>query len=662
MIGRNVVLDSDHLAHVVKYFSGKSGFAYDVETTGEHRGVPHLNTVVWLSMATDGMAVAIPMGHPNGVQIKRATKKLDKLTRKFIPIPAVFGPPPDQLTQGQVWDALEPLLFSDRMKVAYGGSFDFVSVAKYYGDSIPPPPYGDPIVVQWLINENLKQYGLKPSVKRHYGVTYDAENVGKCVEKHSFNVVAHYAYMDAKYTWLLWRKLEPLLDDEGVRNVWKLEQDLYPVLLRMRQSGAAVDVDMLHEMEPELRKMLEGAEGDIYRAAGRAFNLNAHAQKAQVLYASKKEGGQGLKPKVLTPGGIKKQDDGVDLDYSSYSTKAEVLENYVGNPVVDAMLRYSDIHKLHSTYVLGYLGYEDEEDPKKSKPCQIFNGRIHADLVQYGTVTGRFSCREPNLQNIPRPDTPFGKKIRGIFIAPPGCRLVVADYGQIEMVILGHYIGHGALYEGLLAGMDPHSATAAGLHGIDLAEFTARKADGDPEISKMRQVAKGINFAVVYGAGPEKVAAMAEISVKQANRFLDIHQSQFPEIYVFKESVLDTCRSRKPPYVKTLLGRKRRLPTILSRDWGTRGYAERQAVNSIIQGSAADIIKLAMIRLDVALEDDMRLILSVHDELVVQTPESKAKRCADIVREAMTGDGISRLLKTPLGTDVKIVERWAEAK
>jgi DNA polymerase-1 len=398
-------------------------------------------------------------------------------------------------------------------------------------------------------------------------------------------------------------------------------------------------------------------EGSIYKAAGQRFNLTAPAQKAAVLYAPKSEGGQGLKAAKLTKGGYKKRDAGQELSFADYSTDADSLEAHPNNPVVKAMADYAEVAKLLG-YPLAYLGVKDDPD----KPCRIFDGRIHADFVQYGTVTGRFSCREPNLQNIPRPDTELGKRIRGLFIAPAGYKLVVADYGQIELVVLAHFIGKGALYRGFHNGVDPHSATAAALIGQDPQEFMARVKAGDREAINLRQVAKGINFAVVYGAGPDKVASMAGISVKEAKRFMEIHQKMFPEIYAFKNEVVRVCRSRRPPHIRTLLGRKRRLPLIVSQNQGLRMGAERQAVNSLIQGSAADLIKLAMIRLNNSLPDDIRLILSVHDELVVLAPEDRAQEAAALVSEAMLGEGIQKLLRVPLSSDVKIVDRWSEAK
>jgi DNA polymerase-1 len=413
----------------------------------------------------------------------------------------------------------------------------------------------------------------------------------------------------------------------------------------------------MRELVKDMSALLVDIEGRIYKAAGQRFNLNAPAQKAAVLYAPKSEGGQGLKPLKPTDGGKKKRDAGLELEWKDYSTDSDSLDKHPNNEVVKAMLEYAEVSKLLS-YPVAYLG--DPED--KDKPCRIFDGRIHADFVQYGTVTGRFSCREPNLQNIPRPDTDLGKRIRGLFVAPPGYKLVVADYGQIELVVLAHFIGRGDLYKGFHNSVDPHSATAAALMGVDAKEFMARVKAGDRKCIDFRQVAKGINFAVVYGAGPEKVASMAGITVKEAKKFMETHQKLFPEIYKFKEDVIRVCRSRRPPYIRTLLGRKRRLPLILSSNNGLRMGAERQAVNSLIQGSAADLIKLAMIRLNNRLPDEIRLILSVHDELVVLAPEDRAEEAAALVKEAMLGEGIQKLLRVPLSSDVKIVDRWSEAK
>jgi DNA polymerase I-like protein with 3'-5' exonuclease and polymerase domains len=632
-----VILDPRELKEQVAYFSDQEAFSFDVESTGENRNVPSQNVVNWMSMATHGRAIVIPFGHPNGTELlSRATKRLDKATKKFIQIPARYSEPPDQMRPSEVFGLLEPLFFNtEQVKVAHNATFDLISTAKYYGGEAPLPPYADTIVMQWLLDENLNQKGLKDLVRKYYDLTYDHDNVGRCVEAHALDTVAHYALMDARYTWFLYQRFLPLIEAERLTGVFDLEMDLIEALLGMGLEGAPVDVAAIKELEADLSARLVEHEAAIYKAAGQRFNINSNPQKQKILFGPKSEGGQGLKPKKLTPGGAP-------------STDAEVLEAFPNNALAKGMLEYAEVNKLLGTYVLGYLGVEGDPD----RPCRIFDGRIHADFVQYGTVTGRFSCREPNLQNIPRPDTDLGKKIRGLFIAAPGHKLIVADYSQIEMVVLAHFIGSGALFDGLHNGLDPHTATAAVVYGVPPEEVT----------KAMRQTAKGINFAVVYGAGPDKVAAMANISVKEAKRFLEIHKKSFPEIYRFKDAVIKRAKTRRPASITTMLGRKRRLPAIFAREFKVAGKAERQAVNSLIQGSSADIIKLAMIRLHRTLPEGSRLLLSVHDELVTMAPDDLVEETVACVQEAMLGPGIADLLTVPVLSDVKVVERWAEAK
>lgn len=656
----NIVLDAEHLAEVAAWFSQQDAVVFDTESMGENRGEPTRNELTWISLASYGRSVSIPFGHPNGDRLlQKATRRKNKLTGKFDMFAPEYDAPPPQLRPGQVFEALQPLFFNDQItKIAHNAVFDFVSIAKYYDNQIAAGPHCDTIVLQWLLNENIPNKGLKQLTERYYEVKYDHENVGKRVENHPFSTVAHYAFMDARYTWLLFQRFDPMFDQfPDLQRVRRLEEALIPVLCRMKMAGIHIDTEVLAQLDKDLSEQMVFAETDVYRAAGTKFNLESTQQKATMLFGPKSEGGQGLKGVTLTPGGRKKKDKGLEILPVDFTTQADHLELFAGNPLVDGLSVYGELSKLHGTYVTGYLG--DPADPVK-RPCRIYDGKVHADLVQYGTVTGRFSCREPNLQNVPRPGTDNGKKIRGLFYARPGEKLCVADYGQIELVVLAHFCGYGDLFDGFFNGVDPHSATAAALVGQDPIKFMARVKAGDPGALALRQVAKGINFAVVFGAGPAKVAAMAGIPVKEAERFLQVHERAFPEIYELKREIIRACR--KDRYVTTLLGRRRRLPTIYSRSDKERFKAERQAVNSKIQGSAADLIKIAMVRLDRQLDDDMHLVLSVHDELVVRTPEDRADECAEIVRNAMLGKEIQALVKVPLSADVKIVDRWAEAK
>lgn len=689
----DIILTEEDLRDAVDYFMRFDAFAFDIESMGEHRLIPAQNEVVWLSMATYGRVVVIPFGHPNGNKlISKATRKKNKVTKKFDQIPAVFSAPPEQLRPSVVFEILRPLFFSDRRKVGHNLPFDLVSVSKYFGD-VPPGPYTDTIVDQWLLDENFeprvrsaagKMYnkpskGLKDLVEHYFQLKYDTEEVGKDITKHTFKTVALYSLLDARYTWLLFRLLHPQLAPEDLTDTVEMEEEITGVVSRMAIPGAPVSVPRLEELREEFADRLIIAEATVYRAADKKFDIGSVPQKQQVLYGPKRSGGQGLKPIKLTPAGKKKKALGRELEITDYSTDAEALEAHADNPVVQALAEHSEVAKLLG-YLNKYLG-----DPAKGTSSIIFNGRIHAQFKQYGTVTGRFSSSEPNLQNIPAHGE-NGAKFRSAFEAPCGWKLIVADYGQVELRVLAHYIGKGRLYDGFMAGVDAHTATAAAVYGVAFEDVT----------KEMRQVAKGLNFAIVYGAGAAKVASMGGITLKQAKEFLERHAQMFPEIHAFTKRVVDRCRARVDfPHIRTMSGQYRRLPEITrkgamaaarrtfngekynerqfeSRVWAIQSKAERQAVNTLIQGSAAYLIKVAMIRADKACEADyarhqnpadrIQLIMTVHDELMVLAPDHRAEEARLLLEEAMLGSEIQDLLRVPLSCDAHIGQSWAEAK
>jgi DNA polymerase I-like protein with 3'-5' exonuclease and polymerase domains len=650
-----VILTEDRLREFVDYSLKQDAVFFDIETTGPNRGVPHLNTACWLGLATHGHAVSIPHGHPIGTKVidTRREPRLcnDGKTRNY-KVPVYEAPPP-QLTTDLVYDITRPIFESERIsKVAHDASFDLASTAKYLG-GVASRPYECNIVLDWILNENRHAYGLKVRTKQAYGVAYDKDNTGRRVEKFPFADVAHYVYMDVKYGWMLYQRHRPGIEREGLEDIYGLELDILEVMVSMRLRGAAVDVPRIEALREEMGARLEVSTGKVYAAAGKRFNINSGQQKQQLLWGPKSAGGQGLKPWKLTDSARERKKKGAQTSFGpkDYSTDAESLESFPRNPLATELLGYQEINKLLSTYILGWLG-----DPDNDKPCLIFDGRIHANFVQYGARTGRFSCREPNLQNIPRSGTELGKLIRDAWIAPPGYKLIVADYGQIELVVLAHFIGRGKLFDGFLAGIDPHTTTAAGVLGIDPATVTP---------DQRQKLGKSLNFAVVFGAMEKKLASMIGCSEREAGGFMGDHEEEFPEIYAYKDAIIQHALKQEPvPYVKTLLGRKRRLPELYSRDWGMRSYAERQAVNSKIQGSAADLIKLAMVRTHAGLMEipDAAIDLTVHDELVLSAPEEHAERVAEILQDGMTGEGIQKLVRVPLVADVKIGDRWGEMK
>lgn len=679
-----VIFTEEQLRKEVEYFLKQPAFSWDTETMDGPipgtRGIPTQNRVVWLSMATYGRTIAIPMGHPNGdVLLQRAHKKKDKETGKFVNYPVIYSEPPIQLKPSVVFEILRPLFFHPKiLKIAHNLSFDAITIQKYYGE-LMAAPYVCTLTMQWLLNENIgeavggprrpKSKGLKDLVDWYFGIRYDKEEVGKRIEIHPFSRVARYGLLDAVYPWHLYMKFKDQLEEENLLPIWQLESTITVVCCAMGVVGAPVDIDAIRELDVELTSRLEEIEARVYKAANKVFNINSPKQKQEILYGFKKDGGQGLKPRRLTKGGTERKKNGEPLTIYDYSTDKESLEDFPDNLLVKTLLEYAEVDKLRSTYVRGYLG-----DPENDKPCLIFNGRIHTDLVQYGTVTGRFSSRAPNLQNIPRPGSELGKLVRGLFRAPPGYKLLVADYGQMELRILASYMGHGGLYDGFVAGIDAHTQTAA-LVFNKMAEF---RDDPDyfehPENKWMRNAAKTLNFAIVYGAGPAKVANMLGMSMEEAKELLANHRVAFPEIYAFKDAVIRTARSRSIPHIRTILGRIRRV-------WDLRGHsgddlwkqwkAERQLFNSLIQGSLGDIIKLAMVRMHKLLSEDavnnpgreIHMVLSVHDELVILAPEDRTEDASRMLQEAMLGEEIQNLINVPLDIgSPKIVDRWSEAK
>lgn len=677
-----VIFTPEELREEVEYFLKRDSFVFDVESMDGPevgtRGIPTQNRVVWISLSTYGRTIVVPMGHPNGdVLLHRDYKKKNRETGKFDSFPATFNEPPKQMRPSEVFEILRPLFFSPTIiKGAHNATFDIISIYKYYGE-LPVGPFACTLTAQWILDENIGQpgsggpkrpraKGLKNLVEWYYGVTYDHDNVGKCIEKHKFKDVARYVYLDSRYDWALWLKYRQEIVEQGLEDIWQLESRVTAVCCAMGIVGAPVDVESLKELDEFLTIKLEEIEAKIYKAAGRVFNIRSNPQKVEILFGKKSEGGQGLKPFK------------VSKKTKEPSTDKESLEHYEGNPVVDALLEYAEVDKLRGTYIRAYLGDPDDPD----KPCLIFLGRIFTDLVQYGTVTGRFSSRSPNLQNIPAPRSELGKKVRGLFKAPPGYKLLVADYGQMELRILASMIGFGGLYDGFHAGIDAHTQTAALVFGVAVEAVEKWQRDA----------AKTLNFAIVYGAQNKKVAATLGITVEEADELLANHRKAFPEIYKFKEKIFKLAQSRtEEPYIRTILGRKRRvweaLPKVANVEarklpwWEPHNHhkcvnyvmarAERQVVNSLVQGSLGDIIKLAMVRMNDVLSEDAKInpdnqihmILSVHDELVILCPEDRVTEGSDMLLEAMIGAEVQKLIKVPLDVgEIKVVERWSEAK
>jgi DNA polymerase I-like protein with 3'-5' exonuclease and polymerase domains len=672
----NIITTEEQLQDFVEFYTNVDAFAFDVETIGDNRLYPVINDVCWISFATDGRTDVIPMGHPNGsfigydkpllIEGQRrlaAGKEINdthysKDERKWTP---KFGEAPEQLTPGQVFAAIKPIMFSDKLKVGHNLKFDLKSVAKYFRGVVPAKPYFDTLTASFIIN-NLASKNflkLKDCVKRELGIDME-KGVGENVALHSFEAVADYSGIDADLTWKLYKALEPKITG-NLQRVWKLEMDVLAALCDMELTGAYIDTAMLDELAEQIGNDKELAKAKAFRIAGDAFPINSVLEKQKLLFGPQGPSGKPrLTPKthinntinknVLTDKGVEAARANQDLVFTHFSTSSEALEYYRGkDDLVDALLEYSDLNKLMTTYVTPYKGgmIERETNGKKTvteKKSLLINGRVHTNFKAHGAETGRFSSSEPNLQNIPSSGD-YGKLVRNLFVAPPGHKLIVADYSQIEPRVIASFSNDPRLVNNYLSGGDIYT-TIGDTMGVD------------------RKAGKVLVLAISYGVGPDKIAASIGCSVTDAKKLLTRFEKEFASITKYKDKVIRLAKQSGPiPFVETLFGRRRYITGLTSKDHGESSRAERQAFNTVIQGSAADIMKLALVRAHSCFldEKDINVILTVHDELVTIAPEDRAEETAEAIRVSMEGIKLKEIT-VPLIADVQIVDKWGEAK
>jgi DNA polymerase-1 len=402
---------------------------------------------------------------------------------------------------------------------------------------------------------------------------------------------------------------------------------LVPVLMDMEMTGVLIDVPYLREMSGVLTKRLTEIEREIHTLVGLDFNINSTQQLADVLF-----GKLGLK----APGGRK-------TATGKTSTAVDVLESLrEQHPVIELILEQRQLSKLKSTYI--------DALPELVNPV---TGRVHTSYNQAGAVTGRLSSSEPNLQNIPI-RTDLGRQVRRAFIAAPGHVLMSADYSQVELRILAHLCGDPGLREAFSRGEDIHATTAAAIFGVALSQVT----------SDQRRVAKAVNFGLAYGQGAYGLAQATGLSNSDAQKFIDAYFARFSRV---RQYIEETKRKAATiGYVETIMGRRRYFPILQSKERDPRTQmarraAERECINMPVQGSAADIMKVAMLRVAKVKSQipDLKMMLQVHDELVFEVTEREANKVARLVREAMEG-AVS--LSVPLKVDVKAGKNWDEAK
>jgi DNA polymerase I-like protein with 3'-5' exonuclease and polymerase domains len=666
----NIITTQEQLDEFVNAYSKVDAFAWDVETIGENRLYPVINDVCWISFATEGRTDVIPMGHPNG-ELEGWDKPLllpgqrrlaegkpileshySKDQRKWVP---KFGEPPVQLTPRQVFDAIKPLMFGPALKIAHNAKFDLKSVAKYYRGVVPAKPHFDTLMAAFLVNNlNKFELGLAACVKRELGIEVE-KGVGENVALHAFSEVAKYSGIDAEVTWKLYKALAPKIEG-NLQRVWRLEMDVLSALCDMELTGAYIDQDALKVLAEEIEKGKIAAEAKCYKAAGKAFAINSVPAKQKLLFGSE-NGEKPLLPRpnpkfntALTPKGKEAYKANEPLTDAHYSVSADALEYYRGkHELVDAILEYQDLNKLMTTYVTPYTGGDvkrvtNGKEKVTKRESILINGRVHTNFKAHGAETGRFSSSNPNLQNIPSSGE-YGKLIRNLFVAPPGYKLVVADYSQIEPRIIAAFSEDPVMMENYLTGGDIYT-TIGDTMGVD------------------RKAGKVLVLAISYGVGPDKIAASIGCTVQEAKDLLNRFEEKFSSINKYKAKVIRMAKQAgKVPFVETMFGRRRYIPELNAKEFGPLGRAERQAFNTIIQGSAADLMKLALIRAHSCFldEPDVNVILTVHDELVTIAPEDKADEVAEAIRQSMEGIKLPQIT-VPLIAEVYVVDKWGQAK
>jgi DNA polymerase-1 len=546
----------------------------------------------------------------------------------YVPLRHDYPGAPEQLDAQRVLDALRPILEdSSRAKLGRHLKFD-MHVLKEAGIELRGQPF-DCMLESYVLNSTATNHHLDSVAERYLGIsTIRMEDVaGKGAKKLSFSEVpidraAEYSAQDADITMRLHRVLRSRLEQTpSLRKLYdEIEQPLLPVLYRMEHHGVLIDRHMLKAQGGEIAVRLREIEADAHREAGAPFNLESPKQLQQILFEK-------LQLPVLrkTPSGTP-------------STAEDVLEELAGTHALPKqILEYRGLAKLRSTYT--------EKLPEQINPD---TGRVHTSYHQAVAATGRLSSMDPNLQNIPI-RSPEGRRIRQAFIAAPGHCLLAADYSQIELRIMAHLSGDDGLLRAFAEDRDIHQATAAEVFGVTLDQVS----------HDQRRSAKAINFGLIYGMSAFGLARQLGVGRSAAQTYVDLYFTRYPGVRRYMESTRE--QAKRDGYVETVFGRRLYLPDIRSRNRALQQYAERSAINAPMQGTAADIIKRAMITVDEWCQRPgvpARLIMQVHDELVLEVREDFLAQASDEVASRMSA---AAQLSVPLKVDVGSGMNWDEA-
>lgn len=511
----------------------------------------------------------------------------------------------DQLALTLVMDSLRPFLEQKTLpKVGHNLKYDWTVLANpVNGGVVVQGPLYDTMVGAWLLQSGRRSYRLDDLCREinlemtSFTEVTQGDRSDNAFSRVSLEEAKNYSCEDVYGALSLLEQQKPQLVEQGLWELFSaVEGPLIPVLAKMERKGILVDRNKLQELSDEFGARQLVLEGQIYKTVGREFNINSSQQLAQILF-----------DELGLPKGRKTK--------TGYSTDVKVLERLSTHHELPAfILQYRNLTKLISTYVnkLASLAVRDA-------------GRVHTSFNQCGTATGRLSSANPNLQNIPI-RTPEGRRIRSTFIAPDGSLLLSGDYSQIDLRILAHYSEDVALVEAFTTGQDVHRKTAAEIFSVVPELVTA----------DMRRVAKTINFGIVYGMSSFGLASQLQVSRKEAQSFIDRYFELYSGVKRFMGDIV--LQAEEQGYVTTLLGRKRELPEIHSKNKARREFAQRTAINTPIQGTAADILKLAMLDVERRLQEQRlggQMILQIHDELVLEIPEPELNNSSLVLKEGM---------------------------
>ncbi len=595
------ILDEAQLQVWIEKLKQAPVFAFDTETDSLDNVSANM---VGLSFATEpGVAAYVPVAHD-------------------------YLDAPEQIARERVLELLKPILEDDKaLKVGQNLKFDR-GILQNYGIELRGIAF-DTMLESYILDSVAGRHDMDSLSDRwlkHKTVTFE-EIAGKGKNQLTFNQIAleeagHYAAEDADVTLQLHLKMWPKLQKhDGPLNVFQnIEMPLVPVLSRIERNGVKIDPAVLHKHSEEIALRLNELEQKAHEIAGEAFNLSSTKQLQTILFEK-----QGIKPLKKTPGGAP-------------STSEEVLEELaLDYPLPKVILQYRGLAKLKSTYT--------DKLPLMINPK---TGRVHTSYHQAVAATGRLSSTDPNLQNIPVRNEE-GRRIRQAFIAPQDYVIVSADYSQIELRIMAHLSRDKGLLTAFAEGQDIHRATAAEVFGMSLESVTGEQ----------RRSAKAINFGLIYGMSAFGLSRQLNIPRKESQKYMDLYFERYPGVLKYMETT--RAQAKEKGYVETLEGRRLYLPDIQSSNAARRAGAERAAINAPMQGTAADIIKRAMIAVDAWLEKEqprVRMIMQVHDELVFEVHKDDVESVSKKIHELMEN---SVKLDVPLLVEVGSGENWDQA-